>query len=231
MKVRLMLSCLCDAVYGEVGVATARVLESADCEIYFPVAQTCCGQPPFNAGDWNAARAVAMRTLEVFDGDSPVVVPSASCAAMVRHGFALLGLTAPRQCYELCEFIVNVLGRKEWGGSVDPRRVALHRACHGRMIGLRDQQRQLLKSIKGLEVVEVGTPEQCCGFGGSFSVTHGKVSEGIGLEKLRQIEAAGVDQVVSGDMGCAMHLQGLAKRHSMDIKFVHVAQVLAEALD
>lgn len=225
-----MLTCLCDALYGEVGVATVRVLESAGCEVEFPEKQTCCGQPAFNAGDWGAAEPVARRTLRVFGDDAPIVAPSASCAAMLRHGYAQMGVTHSAQCYELCEFLVDVLGRHEWGGKVGRRRVGVHRACHGRTIGLTDQQERLLHLIEGIEIVAFGSPEQCCGFGGAFSVSHGKVSEGIGLEKIRQMESAGVEQVVSGDMGCVLHLQGLAKRNGVNLEFVHVAQVLAEAL-
>jgi L-lactate dehydrogenase complex protein LldE len=230
-----MLTCLCDAFYGEVGVATVRVLEHAGCTVEFDSEQTCCGQPAFNAGDWSAARPIAVRTARLFglneeDGDF-VVTPSASCAAMLRHGYEMLGEpVAQDRAHELAEFLVCVLGRKDWGGQVSPRRVAVHRACHGRMIGLSDQQDQLLRSVKGIEIVEIGSPEQCCGFGGAFSITHGKVSEGIGLEKLRQFEMAGVDTVVSGDMGCLMHLAGLAKRNSVELSFLHFSQLLAEAI-
>ena len=210
MTVKLMLTCLCDAFYGEVGIATVRALEHCGCTVEFDPQQTCCGQPAFNAGDWRSARPVAERTVKLFglreqSGD-PVVVPSGSCAAMVRHGYGLLGVACAARVFELSEFVVDVMGRREWGGSVPARRVGFHSSCHGRMMGLRDQQESLLKSISGVDLVEFASPEQCCGFGGSFSVSHGQVSEGIGIEKLRQIELAGVEQVVSGDMGCLMHL-------------------------
>ncbi len=234
MTVRLMLTCLCDAFYGDVGIATVKVLEDCGCIVEFDSAQTCCGQPAFNSGDWSAARPVASRTVTLFGLDAeegdPVVTPSASCAAMLRHGYSMMGVGCAHRVYELCEFVHDLAGRHVWGGSVKPRRVGFHRACHGRMMGLRDQQSLLLSSIEGVEITEFGSPEQCCGFGGAFSMTHGKVSEGIGLEKLRQMELAGVEQVVSGDMGCLMHLQGLASRHNMDLRFAHVAQVMAEAL-
>lgn len=234
MTVRLMLTCLCDAVYGEVGIAAVRVLEECGCTVQFDPAQSCCGQPAFNAGHWKAARPVVEHAVSLFgldkeEGD-PVVVPSASCAAMLRHGCSLLGVTCAPRVYEICEFVVHVMGRSEWGGSVRPRRVGYHRACHGRMIRLGDDQLRLLKSVVGVELTEFASPEQCCGFGGAFSMTHGKVSEGIGLEKLRQIELAGVEQIVSGDMGCVMQLQGLASRHGKDLRFAHVAQLMAEAV-
>lgn len=234
MKVRLLLTCLCDAFYGEVGVSTVRALEHVGCTVEFDQNQTCCGQPAFNAGDWNAARPVAERTVRLFgldsDDDSYVVTPSASCAAMLRHGYGLMGVACRTdRVFELAEFLVDVVGVSEWGGKLAKRRVGLHRACHGRMMGLKDQQETLLRSVSGIELVEIGSSEQCCGFGGAFSVTHGKVSEGIGLEKLRQIEQAGIDQVVSGDMGCLMHLAGLAKRNAIDVTLSHYSQVLVEA--
>lgn len=234
MTVRLMLTCLCDAFYGEVGIATVRVLEHAGCRVEFDQVQTCCGQPPFNAGDWNAARPIAKRTVRLFGLDQEegdyLVTPSASCAAMLRHGYGMLDVpVAKDRVFELCEFLVDVAGVTTFG-TVNAKRVALHRACHGRMMGMRDQQESLLRGLKGIELVEFGSQEQCCGFGGAFSITHGKTSEGIGLEKLRQLEQAGVDVVVSGDMGCLMHLAGLAKRNSIEVGFTHISQLLAEAI-
>lgn len=234
MTVRLMLTCLCDAYYGDVGIATVKVLEDCGLTVAYDSAQTCCGQPAFNAGDWDAARPVASRTVSLFglnspEGD-PVVTPSASCAAMLRHGYGMLGVPCSPRVYELCEYVHDQVGRHVWGGSLKPRRVGFHRACHARMAHLRDQQLALLSSIEGVEIVEFASQEQCCGFGGAFSMSHGKVSEGIGLEKLRQLELAGVEQVVSGDMGCLMHLQGLAARNKLDMQFAHVAELMAEAI-
>lgn len=235
MRVELMLTCLCDAVYGEVGVATVKVLEEAGCTVGFRTGQTCCGQPAFNAGDWGAARPIAERTAALFEFDDtaapPVVVPSASCVAMIRHGYAMMGVTPPpAKVYELCEFIVEVLERRKWQGKLKPQRVVVHRACHARAALLAGQQETLVASIEGVELVAVDDADQCCGFGGAFSLTHGKTSEGIGLEKLRKLSMAGADLVVSGDMGCIAHLQGLAKRNGIEMRFAHVAQLLAEAV-
>lgn len=231
-----MLTCLCDSAYGEVGVATVKALEYAGCEVSFNPAQTCCGQPPFNAGDWNAARPIAVRTIANFklmEPDAlPVVAPSASCVAMVRHGYGMLDHPVSREkIYELCEFIVDVLKVEEWPGKVKPMNVALHKACHHRMAGLADQQERLLASIEGVRTVRVEDSEQCCGFGGAFSVSHPKTSEGIGLEKIRQLTMSGADVVASSDMGCIAHLDGLAKKNGIEIRFVHLAQILAEAIE
>lgn len=234
-----MLTCLCDAFYGEVGIATVRVLEHAGCEVEFDERQTCCGQPPFNAGDWTAARTIAEHCLQVFEGGEGVyhVTPSGSCAGMMRHGYSLLqpkGHADRPHMYELGEFLIDVLGVREWplrGNRVGRvRKVALHRACHGRQIGLKDQQETLLRMVPGVEVAPIDQPEQCCGFGGAFSATHGKISSGIGLEKLRNVLVSGAEELVSGDMGCLMHLDGLIERHGLPLKTRHLAEVLAEVL-
>ncbi len=235
MKVRLMLTCLCDAFAGEVGIATVRVLEHLGCEVAFEPNQTCCGQPPFNSGDWKAAREIAQHCRSVLlpeTDDVPLVAPSGSCTAMVREGYAqLFGQHGPARAFELGEFIVRVLGVTTWPASKPyPRKVALHPGCHGRSLGLRDEHRQLLTSIPGLELVEFLQPEQCCGFGGAFAATHGKLSQGIGKEKLLNVLAAQPEELVGTDMGCLLHLKGLQDRDGGTLRIRHFAEVLAETL-
>jgi len=232
-RVRLMLTCLCDAFYGEVGIATVKVLEAAGCVVEFDPDQTCCGQPAFNAGAWDEARSVATHCLSVFDGDAPIVAPSSSCVAMIRHGYPMLfDAEIQGQAFELAEYLVRERGITSWPAKKEyPKRVALHRACHGRGIGLADEQETLLKSIPGLELVPFEHGEQCCGFGGAFSVTHGAVSEGIGREKLERIMASGADELVSGDMGCLVHLNGLISRHKLNLRTRHFAEILAEVTE
>ncbi len=230
MTVRLMLTCLCDALYGEVGIATVKILEHAGCRVEFPSEQTCCGQPPFNAGDWNAARPIVMRCAEVFGGDVPVITPSASCAAMVRHGYTMLMAKEPFRCFELCEFLVRERGISSWPALKGPRKIAFHRSCHGRVLDLGTVQRDLVASIGNLEVLDFAEEEQCCGFGGAFSATHGAVSSGIGMQKLEMVLASGATEIVGGDMGCLMHLDGLIRRHNLPLKVQHVSQLLAEAI-
>ncbi len=187
-----MLTCLCDALYGEVGIATVKVLEAAGCEVVFEEQQTCCGQPPFNAGDWDAARSMAARCRSLFSDNDPVVVPSGSCTAMMHEGYSMLfpGEPVPN-AFELSQFLVHELGMRTWPAKRPyEKRVAFHRSCHGRMLGLHDEAVALLSSIPGLELVEFEAPEQCCGFGGAFCVTQGHLSQGIGLEKLRTISAS-----------------------------------------
>lgn len=231
MTVQLMLTCLCDAFYGEVGIASVRVLEHAGCTVRFAKDQTCCGQPPFNSGEWDESRKVAEHALSVLAGEDPIVVPSASCAAMLREGYHLLFPDRPTlEAYELSEFLVKKLGVSTWPGLPEPKEVAFHRACHGRGIGLGDTQERLLAMVSGLTLVPFAQPEQCCGFGGAFSSTHSKLSSMIGEEKLKHLAESGCDEIVSGDMGCLMHLSGLLRREGKPIKVTHFSEVLASCL-
>jgi len=230
-----MLTCLCDAYYGEVAIAAVRLLEHVGCQVEFPEGQTCCGQPPYNAGDWNAAKAVAAHCMAAFGtsgSTAPVVAPSSSCAAMLRHGYASLGITDAPECYELAEFIVRHMGIRSIrdAEALTPRKVAFHAACHGRVLGLTDEAETLLCSIPGIELVSLEDSEQCCGFGGAFAVKLSHVSTEIGWEKIRKLQASGADEWLSGDMGCLMHLSGLAARRGMRVTIRHYAELLAEAL-
>lgn len=245
MRVRLMLTCLCDAFFGEVGIATVRVLEHAGCRVEFDDRQTCCGQPPFNAGDWTVARRIARHTASVFglaltpsapsSGASPIVVPSGSCAAMLSHGYGMLFPEYPgATTRELSLFLIHDLRLERWplvGSALGQRRkIAVHQACHGRQLGASNEITRLMRMVPGVETVAFAQSDQCCGFGGAFSATHGKVSEGIGLEKLHHVIESGADEVVSGDMGCLMHLKGLIARRSLPLRARHFVEVMAEAL-
>jgi L-lactate dehydrogenase complex protein LldE len=223
-----MLTCLADTFYGEVGIATVRVLEALGHRVIFPADQTCCGQPPFNAGDWATARKVATHCLTCFSGADVVVTPSASCAAMIRHGYGeLFPHRSPGlPCYELSEFLAEIAPFAAWPAVGIPK-VGLHVACHGRIIGLGSKTHAVLSRIEGLEVIDSENPEQCCGFGGAFAVSHGKISEGIGLEKLRTMPPY---PIVSTDLGCLMHLHGLANRNGVAFDSMHLAQLLARGL-
>ena len=237
-RVQLMATCLCDAFHDDVARSTVEVLEYLGCTVDFPDAQTCCGQPAFNAGDWPASRRVVRHTVRAFAGTVPVVVPSGSCTAMVVHGAPLafeheqdlpdveaLG----RRTWELADFIVNALGVNTWPGRYDAR-AAFHRSCHSRGTNSSEAAETLLRSIAGLTVVPVGEGEQCCGFGGTFSVAFPNISGGMGTLKLEQIRATHPDIVVSADMSCLMHLGGLAAKEGAPFTGLHFAQVLRDSL-
>ena len=237
-RVQLMATCLCDAFYDDVAAATVQVLEYLGVEVVFPEGQTCCGQPAFNGGDWIASRKVVRHTVKTFAGEEPVVVPSGSCAAMMFHGAVLefekeadLGEVEAlgRRTWELGDFIFNGLGVKTWPGRFEAT-VALHRACHTRGTKSSLAATALLASIAGVKIVEFGEGEQCCGFGGTFSVTCPNISAGMGALKLEHIRAAKPDVLVSGDMSCMMHLGGMAQQEGKPIKTMHFVQVLRDAL-
>ncbi|MGC4094010.1 MAG: (Fe-S)-binding protein [Polyangiaceae bacterium] len=233
-----MASCLCDTFFDDVAVATVQVLEHLGCRVRFPERQTCCAQPAFNAGDWQAARGVARHTLRVFQSEGAVVVPSGSCARMLSHGALMLFEGEPdrpdfaelgARSFELAEYIVGVLGVKEWGGRLE-QRLAFHRSCHSRGTRYSEAALTLLRSIEGIQLVEFDEAEQCCGFGGTFSVKFSGLSAGIGALKLEHVQAAQPDALVSADMGCLMHLGGMASKRGEPLRTRHLAQVLRDAL-
>jgi len=233
-----MATCLCDAFYDDVARATVEVLEHLGVEVEFPEGQTCCGQPAFNGGDWPASRKVVRHTLRTFAGDMPVLLPSGSCAAMLRHGNPLQFETEPdlakveslaERTWEFADFVVNALGVSKWPGRYDAR-IAFHRNCHNRGTGSEAASLALLESIEGATVLPFGEAEQCCGFGGTFSVAFPNISSGMGTLKLDHIRAVKPDVLVSGDMSCMMHLGGLAEREGKPVKTQHIAQVMRDAL-
>ncbi len=237
-RVQFMATCLCDAFYDEAAAASVEVLEHAGCIVEFPEAQTCCGQPAFNGGDWPASRKVVRHTVKTFAGECPIVVPSGSCAAMMFHGAPLefekeadLGevQAVGQRTWELCDFLVNGLGITHWPGRY-PSRLAFHRSCHSRGTPSVAATLTLLRSIDGVELTEFGEAEQCCGFGGTFSVGFPHISSAMGALKLDHVLAAQPEAIISGDMSCLMHLGGLAAREGRPIRTLHIAQVLRDSL-
>ena len=233
-----MITCLCDAFFDDLARATVEVLEHLGCTVSFPAWQTCCGQPALNSGDWAACRRVVRHTAGVFSGEAPVIVPSASCVAMLRHGAGLAFEGEPDRpqveqlalrTWELADFIVNGLGVRTWPGRCDAT-IAFHRSCHSRGTASGEAALALLGSIAGIQLRPFGEAEQCCGFGGTFAVSFPHISAGMGRLKLGQIQAVQPDMLVSGDMSCLMHMGGLAERAGRPVKTRHFAQVLRDAL-
>ncbi|EIP98231.1 Fe-S oxidoreductase [Opitutaceae bacterium TAV1] len=246
-RLQLMATCLCDAIYDDVAIATVEVLEHLGCDISFPEAQTCCGQPAFNGGDWPASRKVVRHTVKTFADDAggpdaaadvPVVVPSGSCAAMMFHGALLEFENEPdlpdvaalgRRTWELTDYIVNGLGVKTWPGKFEGK-VAFHRSCHSRGTPTPAAVHTLLDTIEGLTVLPFGEAEQCCGFGGTFSVTFPHISKAMGELKLDHILSEKPDYIVSIDMSCLMSLSGLAAKGGRPVKIMHISQLLRDSL-
>jgi len=243
--VHLMLTCLCDAFYPAVGMAAVECLESVGYPVIFDEVQSCCAQPAFNCGDRESARKVARHTLRVFREALAVVVPSGSCAAMIRWGYPQLFEKEPDfqeacelagRTWELSEFLAQVNGTHSWPGSY-PKKIAFHRSCHLRELSPGVSPERLLESIEGLQCLWVASPEQCCGFGGTFSVSFPWTSQQIGCAKLESLLDSGAQEVVSSDMGCLMHLHGLWEKENREGRFReripmrHYAEVLRDSLD
>ncbi|UCH74362.1 MAG: (Fe-S)-binding protein [Rhodospirillales bacterium] len=240
-NVALFVTCLADLFRPTVGFAAVRLLEAAGCTVTVPRAQTCCGQPAYNSGDREDAAEIARRTLPALEPFDYVVVPSGSCAAMLRlHWPALLADDAElatrvgavaAKTWELTSFLTDVRGVDSVEAAYEGIAV-YHDSCSGlRELGVREQPRRLLRSVAGLTVRDLGAPEECCGFGGLFAVKYPDISGRMVSDKADDIEASGADTLLAGDLGCLMNMAGKLKRRGSAIRVRHVAEVLANAGD
>lgn len=220
----------------EIGIATVELLEHLGCDVHFDSRQTCCGQPAFNSGFSDQAREVAAHMLDVFnDSDSPVVVPSGSCAAMVKVFFRELfensknAAKANRladRTFELSEFLVNKLGRSDCGAAF-AHKVTFHDGCHGlRELHSFDAPRQLLRAVKGLELIEMTEAQTCCGFGGTFAVKFPQISTAMAEVKCASALNTGAEYIVSNDPSCLMQIRGYIEKQKLPMKTLHIAEVL-----
>lgn len=230
-----MITCLGDVLRPEAGQATVRLLRRLGHEVTFPLAQTCCGQPFYNSGFLDLARRQAQYTLDVFREEVPVVVPSGSCAAMVKAEFPHLldGDPAwhPRACdlaartFELSDFLVNQLGVVDVGARFEGK-LTYHFACHLRAIQAAQEVEQLLQHVAGATYVPLRLADQCCGFGGSFSVRYPQISTAMVSQKVTCIQETEADAVVSTDAGCLMNIGGRARRLGLGVEVLHLAELL-----
>jgi len=239
-RVGLFVTCLVDLMRPSVGFAAAKLLEDAGCTVEVPV-QTCCGQPAYNSGDRSNARDLAERMIETFRGFDYVVAPSGSCAGMIKAHFPELFADDPNwlpranalaaKTFELTSFLVDVLGvtsvKARYDGSV-----TYHDSCSGlRELGVKTQPRLLLTSVEGLELVEMNESDVCCGFGGTFAVKYGDISNAIVEKKVEKIAEAGVPTVLAGELGCLMNIAGKLSRNGEPVVARHVAEILADMTD
>ena len=233
--VGLFVTCLVDLMRPSVGFAAVKLLRDAGCRVTVPVRQTCCGQPSYNSGDGEGARAIAGNVIEAFEGFDYVVAPSASCAAMIKvHYPALLegadGIRARAlagRTHELISFLTDVLQVEET--RAEYRCIATyHDSCSSlREMDVREQPRRLLGRVQGLTLKETEEAESCCGFGGLFSVKFPEISGHMVDAKVNRVTAAGADTLLGGDLGCLLNMAGRLKRRGSAIRVHHVAEVLA----
>lgn len=235
--VGLFVTCLVDLVRPQVGFAAVKLLEQAGCEVHVPRAQTCCGQPAWNAGDNRNAAAIARNVVDAFEGFDYVVAPSGSCAGMLRRHYpdvlkddphyAARARALAERSYELMSFLVRVRGMTSVAARCS-KSVCYHDSCSSlREMSVRDEPRALLSSVEGLERRELSDPEICCGFGGLFSVKYPEISERMADDKLADAKATGASMLVGGDLGCLLHLAGRARRKGIELEIRHAAEVLA----
>jgi L-lactate dehydrogenase complex protein LldE len=236
-RVALFVTCLVDLFRPSVGFAAVKLLEHAGCRVEVPRRQTCCGQPAFNSGDRRTAEDLARGLIAEFAGYDYVVAPSGSCAGMLRlHLPELFDDDPPTKesaaelagrCHELVSFLVDVRGVREVAARF-PGTATYHDSCSGlRELRVKRQPRQLLAGVEGLALVEMAENEVCCGFGGTFCVKYPEISTRMVTDKAENIEAAGAELVLAGDLGCLMNMAGRLKRMGSGVRARHVAEVLA----
>jgi L-lactate dehydrogenase complex protein LldE len=239
MRISLFVPCLIDQFFPQIAVSTVRVLRKLGVEVSYPEAQTCCGQPAFNMGYHDEARKLAERFVEIFSDAEYIVTPSGSCGSMVRVFYPTLPIRAQlkeplervrSRTYELSEFLVNVLNVTDIG-AVFSGRVTYHDSCHLlRELKVKDPPRLLLRSVKGIDFVEMEESEACCGFGGSFSVKFPEISTAMLEEKVKSIQKAGAQCVVANDTGCLMQIGGMLQRNRVPVKALHIAEFLDKGI-
>ncbi len=237
MRVGLFVTCLVDMMRPGIGFAALRLLEAAGCEVVVPEAQTCCGQPGWNSGDRISALALAKKMIGEFRDCPFVVAPSGSCSGMVRVHYPQLFADDPQwsaeakalaaRTYELADFLANVAKVSNVPGSLSAS-VTYHDSCSGlRELGVKDQPRKLLAMVPGLELREMKDCEECCGFGGTFSIKYGDISASLADKKCADIAASGAEAVVLGDLGCMLNIEGRLRKRGDKTRVLHVAEVLA----
>ncbi|MBK5292232.1 MAG: (Fe-S)-binding protein [Acidobacteriia bacterium] len=236
-RVSLFVTCVVDQLFPRAGMAMADVLERLGYQLDFPEAQTCCGQPAFNSGFWDQAREVAAHFLDVFEDAECIVVPSGSCTAMITHHFAGIMEADPAllararriesRVYEFSRFLTEVAGVEDVGARF-PHTVTYHDSCHAlRELKIKSGPRQLLSAVSGLTLKEMDAAEECCGFGGTFSVKFDEVSGAMARTKIESIHRTGAEYVVSIDSSCLMQLQGALSRAGSPVRALHLSEVLA----
>ncbi|MDB4867002.1 MAG: protein of unknown function cysteine-rich region domain protein [Cohnella sp.] len=239
MKVSLFITCLGDALYPRVGEAMARLLARNGVVLDFPRVQTCCGQPAFNSGYWKEARTTARTILEAFEDSDFVISPSGSCTGMIHH-YPKLFENEPvwlekaenlqRKSYEFTQFLVQVMGITDVGASF-PFKVTYHPSCHGsRLLGVREEPLELMRNVKGLELVPLPFAEDCCGFGGTFAVKMADISGAMVTEKTDHVLESEAEVLVGLDMACLMNIAGNLRYRGGAVRVIHLAELLEEGV-
>jgi L-lactate dehydrogenase complex protein LldE len=243
MKIALFITCLADAMFPEIGRATVTLLERLGHSVVFPPDQTCCGQMHVNTGYQKQAMPMVERFADVFGPHDAVVAPSGSCVGSVRHQHAMLAErfgsstlldqvnAVAAKTYELSELLVDVLGVTDVGAYF-PHKVTYHPTCHSmRMLRVGDRPTRLLAAVQGLQLIELGDADQCCGFGGTFAIKNSDTSTAMLTDKMRNVLDTGAEICSAGDSSCLMHIGGGLSRIRAGASTLHLAQILASTLE
>jgi L-lactate dehydrogenase complex protein LldE len=236
IRVGLFVTCLVDLFRPSVGFAAVKLLEDAGCRVFAP-SQTCCGQPAYNSGDRATTKELARQVMAAFEDCDYVVAPSGSCAGMLAKHYPELFADEPEfaakarafaaKCHELVSFLVDVLGVEKVSARFEGT-ATYHDSCSGlRELGVQRQPRKLLAGVEGLHLVEMKAPDVCCGFGGTFAVKYGEISDAIVAQRTADIAASGATTLLAGDLGCLMNMAGKLSRDGKPIAVRHIAEVLA----
>ncbi|MBE9913847.1 (Fe-S)-binding protein [Paenibacillus donghaensis] len=240
MKVSLFITCISDAMFPPIGEAMAQLLARCGVRLHFPEVQTCCGQPAFNSGYWDEARAAAKTILEAFADSDFVIVPSGSCAGMIHHYYPRLfehdaklleqSNRLKEKTYEFTQFLVQVLGVTDVGAYF-PHKVTYHPSCHGtRLLGIKEEPMQLMSRVEGLEYVPLPYAEDCCGFGGTFAIKMSEISGAMVEEKSTHVLETEAEVLVGLDMGCLLNIGGNLKFRGKPVRVMHLAELLYEGV-
>ena len=235
--VQLLVTCMVDAIAPHIGMSVKEILNNNQCDVEFQQDQTCCGQPAFNAGFIKQAKVMARHTIDVFENTTgPVVIPSGSCADMIIHHYPKLLKSDPiyknkaeqlsKRTFEFTQFLVDYLGIENVGAKYDGC-ATYHPCCHGlRNLNINKQPSTLIKNTKSLQTVELPCAEECCGFGGLFSINMSQISEAMLEKKINHIIETEADILIANDVGCIIHMQGGLRRKGVNIKVKHIAEIL-----
>jgi L-lactate dehydrogenase complex protein LldE len=236
MKVQLFIPCFVDQLYPQTAMNMVKVLEKACCDVSYNTNQTCCGQPAFNAGFLENAKAVAAKFIKDFEGLDYIVAPSASCVGFIRNYYSDLFENSSQhnqvknlaeRAFEFTEFLTQILQIDNYGAELNVR-ATYHDSCAAlRECKIKDAPKRLLSKVKGLELIEMAESETCCGFGGTFSVKFPEISLSMADQKIENVINTGATHIISTDLSCLMHLEGIIKKKSIPLTTLHIADVLA----
>ena len=234
---QLFVTCIIDTLYPEIGEAVVRVLQRVGVTVEFASEQTCCGQPAFNGGLRSEARKMAQHTIQVFEKSTDdIIIPSGSCTGMVKHGYLELFADDPawlkraqilaNRTYEFTQYLVDVLGVDDLEASYKGT-LTYHPSCHlSREVGINEQPKRLLANVQDAELLPLPNREECCGFGGLFSIEHPEISKAMLDRKIENLAASGASALVSCDAGCIAHISGGLHRRKLSQEVLHIAEIL-----